>query len=75
MTRQIFCPICKKPTTYENNPHRPFCSERCKRIDLGEWAAEGYVVQGKSREVEEENVSTSTEIAEKAKLQDSQNKD
>ena len=35
----ITCPICKKQCTWENNPSRPFCSDRCKLIDLGEWAS------------------------------------
>lgn len=49
---QIRCPICKKKTTWEENPWRPFCSERCKLIDLGKWATEEYRIKGK--EVEEE---------------------
>ena len=32
------CPTCKKETRFEGNPFRPFCSERCKMIDLGKWA-------------------------------------
>ena len=36
------CPICKKPAEAENNPPRPFCSERCKLIDFGNWADENY---------------------------------
>ncbi|MCA1815194.1 MAG: DNA gyrase inhibitor YacG [Acidobacteria bacterium] len=36
------CPLCKKPVETENNPHRPFCSERCKLIDFGNWADESY---------------------------------
>lgn len=51
---QIKCPICKKKTTWEENPNRPFCSERCKLIDLGTWASEGYRVPGKSEEEEDE---------------------
>jgi endogenous inhibitor of DNA gyrase (YacG/DUF329 family) len=43
---QIKCPICKKMTTWEENPYRPFCSERCKLIDLGKWADEEYKVEG-----------------------------
>lgn len=36
---KIKCPNCKKETLYsETNPFRPFCSERCKLIDLGDWA-------------------------------------
>ena len=38
------CPSCHRPTTWENNPHRPFCSERCKLIDFGAWADEEYSV-------------------------------
>jgi endogenous inhibitor of DNA gyrase (YacG/DUF329 family) len=39
------CPYCGKPVDWENNPYRPFCSERCKLIDLGNWATEKYRVQ------------------------------
>ena len=35
------CPICKK-TTLE--PYRPFCSARCKDVDLGKWLIGGYVI-------------------------------
>jgi len=38
------CPICKKPTDSEKDSHFPFCSERCRLLDLGNWAAERYVV-------------------------------
>ena len=38
------CPICDKPTTWKDNPFRPFCSERCKLIDFGNWADENYAV-------------------------------
>ncbi len=38
------CPICKKPADL-NGPFSPFCSERCKTIDLGNWASEKYVVR------------------------------
>ena len=39
------CPICKKAVD-EKNPEHPFCSERCRLIDLGNWASEKYVVPG-----------------------------
>ena len=35
------CPICKKPVKL-GDPEMPFCSERCRVIDLGVWADEGY---------------------------------
>ena len=37
------CPICKKEVKLED-PFMPFCSERCKLIDLGNWASEKYVI-------------------------------
>ena len=38
------CPICKTPTDSAVNAEFPFCSERCQQRDLGNWAAEKYVV-------------------------------
>ncbi|MEH6445543.1 MAG: DNA gyrase inhibitor YacG [Oceanospirillaceae bacterium] len=39
------CPECKKLLTWStDNPHRPFCSERCKLLDLGAWATESYQI-------------------------------
>ena len=35
------CPICKNPKSLENNP---FCSARCKDIDLSKWLIGGYVI-------------------------------
>ncbi|MGB9734993.1 MAG: DNA gyrase inhibitor YacG [bacterium] len=38
----VKCPVCKKITTWEGNPYRPFCSYRCKMIDLDKWIREEY---------------------------------
>jgi endogenous inhibitor of DNA gyrase (YacG/DUF329 family) len=51
---KIRCPICREMTTWEENPWRPFCSERCKMKDLGAWASEEYRVPGKKEEEEDE---------------------
>jgi hypothetical protein len=41
--KTVNCPQCGTPTPWSAaNPYRPFCSERCKLIDLGQWASEGY---------------------------------
>jgi endogenous inhibitor of DNA gyrase (YacG/DUF329 family) len=41
--RLVACPTCKKTIEYStNNKFRPFCSERCHKIDLGDWASENY---------------------------------
>jgi hypothetical protein len=47
---KIKCPICKSTTTWEENPFRPFCSEKCKLIDLGKWASEEYRIEGEEAE-------------------------
>jgi endogenous inhibitor of DNA gyrase (YacG/DUF329 family) len=41
------CPTCNKQVEWQDNPFRPFCSERCKLIDLGKWVSEEYCVPGK----------------------------
>ena len=38
------CPLCKSRAKWKDNPFRPFCSERCRLIDLGAWANESYRV-------------------------------
>jgi endogenous inhibitor of DNA gyrase (YacG/DUF329 family) len=37
------CPICQKEVKLED-PFMPFCSDRCRIIDLGNWASEKYVI-------------------------------
>jgi len=44
MLMKYRCPICKKPTDSAANADFPFCSERCKLLDLGAWASEKYVI-------------------------------
>jgi endogenous inhibitor of DNA gyrase (YacG/DUF329 family) len=47
------CPTCSKETEYTGNPYRPFCSERCKLIDLGKWAGGNYRIPTNERPAEE----------------------
>lgn len=43
--RKLPCPLCGKAVIWSSeNRWRPFCSERCKLIDLGQWASEKYRV-------------------------------
>lgn len=43
----VKCPTCQKPLEYsKDNPWRPFCSERCRLIDLGAWANGDYKIEG-----------------------------
>lgn len=46
MPLMVKCPVCRKETLWENNPHRPFCSDRCQLIDLGAWTEERYKIPG-----------------------------
>jgi endogenous inhibitor of DNA gyrase (YacG/DUF329 family) len=48
---RINCPICKKETAWENNPFRPFCSERCRLVDLGKWASGDYRIPGEKKNI------------------------
>jgi len=43
---QVRCPQCGKQSDWYDNLFRPFCSERCKLIDLGAWADDRYRVPG-----------------------------
>ncbi|MFC6669548.1 DNA gyrase inhibitor YacG [Marinobacterium aestuariivivens] len=43
--KTIKCPQCGKPSEWsQDNSNRPFCSERCRMIDLGAWASEEYQI-------------------------------
>ena len=46
MRTQVRCPACRRLTPWDGNPFRPFCSERCKLHDLGNWASEHYRIPG-----------------------------
>ena len=43
--RTVACPRCRQPAVFAPaNRWRPFCSERCRALDLGAWASESYRV-------------------------------
>ncbi|AMN49731.1 MULTISPECIES: DNA gyrase inhibitor YacG [unclassified Psychrobacter] len=42
------CPCCGTKTAWQDNKFKPFCSERCKLIDLGAWANEDYSLPAES---------------------------
>jgi endogenous inhibitor of DNA gyrase (YacG/DUF329 family) len=45
----VSCPTCKRPVEWsEASRWRPFCSERCKLIDLGAWASERHAIPGEA---------------------------
>ena len=47
VARKVRCPQCGEDAIWApENPWRPFCSERCKQIDLGCWASDSYRIGG-----------------------------
>ena len=47
MSPTVACPTCGKPVPWDASAKwRPFCSERCKLIDLGEWMSERHRIAG-----------------------------
>ncbi len=51
MTLTVECPTCKAPVVWSaSSPDRPFCSHRCRLIDLGAWASEEHAIPGEELE-------------------------
>lgn len=54
--KEIKCPQCGHLTFYSiDNPFRPFCSERCRLIDLGDWASEAYKISHTNNDQNQED--------------------
>lgn len=55
MSQGVKCPTCGKRVEWSDaSPWRPFCSERCRMIDLGAWANEDYRIPGEPAPDDEE---------------------
>jgi endogenous inhibitor of DNA gyrase (YacG/DUF329 family) len=52
----VKCPHCGKEIEYEGNEFRPFCSERCKLLDFGDWADERYNLPTENSELSEADI-------------------
>jgi len=55
------CPICRRETFAEENPFRPFCSDRCKLIDLANWLAGRYHIATPEDRREKVQIPTGSE--------------
>ena len=54
--KHVPCPRCGQPAVFgPQNKWRPFCGERCKMIDLGQWASEGYRVPVEEEKPDEDD--------------------
>lgn len=45
---KVNCPHCSLEFLYYSSDFRPFCSERCKMVDMGMWLEEAYAIKGPS---------------------------
>ena len=60
MKPSVHCPTCQNESKLDSsNPYRPFCSERCRLIDLGEWIEESYTIS-ESEYPEQQNFNNDT---------------
>jgi len=64
------CPVCNAAVSLESTPTAPFCSDRCRLVDLGRWLEEGYAVPHVATDDEDEGdgeeVDLSSLLAEEA---------
>ena len=44
--QRVKCPTCQREIDWPQSPYRPFCSERCRLIDLGAWLTEKHAIAG-----------------------------
>jgi uncharacterized protein len=62
--RSLRCPTCRK-IVLASDPEFPFCSERCRTVDLGKWASGGYVISTPLNDPEGGNSNYSDEHVKK----------
>lgn len=53
---KVKCPICGSQFSYYDSSFRPFCSERCREVDLGKWLTESYAVPAQKMTEDEAEV-------------------
>jgi endogenous inhibitor of DNA gyrase (YacG/DUF329 family) len=61
----VKCPHCGKETETTGNPFRPFCSERCRLIDLGKWISGTYRIPEEEPQMIEDEASDSNKDSKK----------
>jgi hypothetical protein len=59
-TLKLRCPICKKPVK-STDAEFPFCSDRCRTVDLGRWASGAYVIPSQATDADEQIRDRTTE--------------
>lgn len=71
---EVACPTCKKKFDYYSSTFRPFCCEKCRLIDLGQWLSESYTVPVEKL-TDEEQETLEHLINEKIEDEEKNNKD
>ncbi len=66
----VNCPHCKKQFNYYSSQFRPFCTEKCKMVDLGHWFDESYTVEGRDNTVYIEDPDMLKQMMENYELED-----
>jgi uncharacterized protein len=67
MAHLLLCPTCRRAVAWsEAFPDRPFCSARCRLIDLGAWLAERHTIPGVASETPEAPQAGAAESSEEA---------
>jgi endogenous inhibitor of DNA gyrase (YacG/DUF329 family) len=62
MVTTVKCPTCRRPVEWTpDSPYRPFCSERCRLIDLGAWFDEKHRIPDESPGATDESIPDSAE--------------
>jgi endogenous inhibitor of DNA gyrase (YacG/DUF329 family) len=62
VTPRLRCPTCQRAIEWSDQfPYRPFCSERCRLIDLGAWLSEKHAIPGHPSEGPDESAVGSNE--------------
>jgi len=55
MATIVKCPTCKRPVSWSpDSVYRPFCSERCRLVDLGAWFSEKHKIPDESSDADDE---------------------
>lgn len=55
---RVKCPTCHREIDWSASPFRPFCSERCRLIDLGAWLSEQHAIPGEQAPVDPDSADT-----------------
>jgi hypothetical protein len=66
VAQRLRCPTCQRPIQWsEQFPYRPFCSDRCRLIDLGAWLSEKHTIAGDTPEATDERAPSADDPRER----------